>query len=296
MPTENLFKALVREDDNGQWAFGTGFTDGLARVDRGVPEGVDRADLAEYCLMLGDDALIYAQRLSEWCSKAPEIEEDIALANIALDLLGHARVLLARVAEVREEGDEDALAYWRDAPQFRNVRLAELDLGPGPGGDFAATMARLLLFSSWRLAIFTRLAGSRDRLLAALAAKGAKEITYHRDHATQWVIRLGAGTSYSRARMTAGLDAVWPYAEELFAPHPVETRLAAQGVAVDPATVRTEVLGVLTEVLAHAELPPPAFVPDGEPHPGRDGEHTEELGPLLDEMQSLVRAMPGATW
>src|SRR5690242_11705431 len=197
--------------------------------------------------MLADDALILSQRLSEWCAKAPELEEDVALANISLDLLGQARMLLTRAGEIEGTGrDEDTLAYLRDEPSFRNVRLVEIDCGPGPGGDFATTIARLLIFSTWRLALFDHLTASRDPILAAVAAKGVKELAYHRDHAAQWTLRLAGGTDYSRDRVIAGLERVWPLVDELFTTHEVEARLP--GVAVDPATTKPEVEDVLTQV------------------------------------------------
>jgi ring-1,2-phenylacetyl-CoA epoxidase subunit PaaC len=249
--------------------------------------------------MLGDDALVLSQRLAEWCSRAPELEEDVALANIALDLLGQARMLLTRAGEVEGAGrDEDALAYFRDEPEFRNVRLVELDCGPGPGGDFAATIARLLVFSAWRLALLSRLERSRDPVLAAVAAKGVKELAYHRDHAAQWTVRLAGGTSYSRERMIAGLHLVWPAVDELFVAHPTEVRLAEAGVAVDPATVRTDVAGVLDAVLAAARLDRPE-VPSMSPvagRAGRHGVHTEQMGYLLAELQQVARLLPGAVW
>lgn len=298
---DSPYLALAESGQDGHWAFGTGFTDEFGALERAVPDGVDHADLAQYCLMLGDDVLVFAQRMSEWCSRAPELEEDVALANIALDLLGQARVLLARAGEVRGDGaDEDTLAYLRDAAEYRNVRLVEVDLGPGPGGDFASTMARLLVFSSWRLALCTRLASSRDPVLAGVAAKGAKEVTYHRDHAAQWVLRLAGGTEYARERMVAGLDAVWPYYRELFAVHPVEARLAAAGLAVDPSAVRSEVDGVLAQVLDAAGLGTAGleWARHGvsTPTAGRDGVHTDELATLLAEMQVLARELRGATW
>jgi ring-1,2-phenylacetyl-CoA epoxidase subunit PaaC len=250
----------------------------------------------EYLTQLGDDALISAQRLAEWTSNAPELEEDVALANIALDLLGQAKMLLARAGEVEGAGrDEDALAYLRDAPEFRNVRLAEVDCGPGPGGDFATTIARLLLFSSWRLALLERLRSSRDPVLAAIAAKGVKELAYHRDHAVQWTLRLAGGTEYSRARMVAGVAAVWPLAGELFTPHEIELRLAASRIAVDPATLLSEVDEVLDRVFDAAGLDRPA-VSHESGVAGRDGVHTEQLGDLLAEMQQLARSLPGAVW
>jgi ring-1,2-phenylacetyl-CoA epoxidase subunit PaaC len=293
---DNAYEAITEENDDQHWAFGTGFDDPLAGVDRAVPD-VSISDLSAYCLMLGDDALILSQRLTEWCSRAPELEEDVALANIALDLLGQARLLLSRAGEVEDLGrDEDALAYLRDEHEFRNVRVAEVDCGPGPGGDFATTIARLLVFSSWRLAVLGRLTESADPVLAAIAAKGVKELAYHRDHAARWTLRLAGGTDYSRSRMVAGLERVWPLVPELFATHEVEARLA--GVAVDPATVQSEVDDVLSVVFAEAGLEVPEVAPMAAVagRAGRDGVHTEALGYLLAEMQHLARSLPGAVW
>ena len=297
MSFDNAYEAITEENDDKHWAFGTGFDDPLSGVDRALPSHVDSADLATYCLMLADDALILSQRLAEWCSRAPELEEDVALANIALDLLGQARLLLSRAGEVEGAGrDEDALAYLREEHEFRNVRLVELDCGPGPGGDFATTIARLLVFSTWRLAVFEQLASSVDPVLAAVAAKGVKELAYHRDHAAQWTLRLAGGTEYSRERMVAGLRTVWPLVPELFTTHAVEERLP--GVAVDPATVRSEVDEVLDRVFAAVDLERPdvpamAAVAG---RSGRDGVHTEALGYLLAELQHLARSLPGAVW
>jgi ring-1,2-phenylacetyl-CoA epoxidase subunit PaaC len=257
---------------------------------------VEHSDLVLYYTMLGDDALVLSQRLSEGCARAPELEEDVALANIALDLLGQARWLLSRAGVVEGRGrDEDALAYLREADEFRNVQLSEVDCGPGPGGDFATTIARLLVFSSWRLALFERLTGSRDPVLSAVAAKGVKELAYHRDHAVQWTLRLGDGTAESRRRMQAGLSLIWPLVGELFVPHPVELRLAASGVAVDPSTLRGSVDDVLDAVLPAATLNKPKSTGSAELR-GRDGVHTEAMAALLVEMQSVARAHPGATW
>src|SRR5215468_291318 len=223
---DHVYLAITEENDETRWAYGTGFTDPLAGVDNAVPAGVDTADLAAYCLMLGDDALVMSHRLQEWCARAPELEDDVALANIGLDLLGQARLLLSRAGAVEAAGggpgrDEDALAYGRDEADFRNVRLVEVR-----NGDFAHTVARLLVFATWRLALLSRLTGSADPVLAAVADKGVKELTYHRDYAARWLVRLGDGTELSHRRAQAGLDAVWPLVGELFVPHPVETRLA----------------------------------------------------------------------
>jgi ring-1,2-phenylacetyl-CoA epoxidase subunit PaaC len=292
----NAYQSLVETlgHDDPRWAFGTGFEDVQAEITSPIPDGVDPADLAAYCLMLGDDALICSHRLTEWVTNAPELEEEVALANTALDLLGQARVLLARAGHVDNGRDEDALAYLRTEPEFRNVALAELP----DERDFAHAIARLLLFSTWRLALLQRLLGSRDPVVAAVAGKGVKELTYHRDHAARWTLRLGDGTPESHRRMQAALDAVWPYVGELFRPSDVERRLADAGVAVDPAQTRGEFDAVLDEVLTRATLTRPTVPPAGpiSGRGGRQGLHTEYLGHVLAEMQSLARQHPGATW
>ena len=272
-----------------------GVEDVATEITAPVPAGVDPADLAQYCLMLGDDALILAQRLAEWITNAPELEEEVALGNIALDLLGQARVLLARAAHLDSaESDEDALAFLRAEAEFRNVALAELP----DELDFARAVARLLIFSTWRLAVLHRLLDSADPVVAAVAGKGVKEVAYHRDHAARWALRLGDGTAESHRRMQAALDAVWPHLDELFRTSDVERRLAAAGVAVDPAETREEVDGVLDQVLAAATLVRPQIAPAGTigGRGGRQGLHTEHLGPLLAVLQSLARQHPGATW
>jgi ring-1,2-phenylacetyl-CoA epoxidase subunit PaaC len=293
MAFDNVYEAITEDNDEARWAYGTGFVDPMLGVDDTVPATVDVAELAEYCRMLGDDALVMSHRLQEWCTHAPELEDEVALANIGLDLLGQARLLLSRAGSI-EDTTEDALAFLRTAGEFRNVTLVEIE-----NGDFARSMARLLVFSTWRLALLSRLVDSADPILAAVAVKGAKEVTYHRDYAARWVIRLGDGTEFSRNRMRAGLAAVWPLLGELFARHPVETAMAAAGVGVDPATVRDECQAVLNEVLAEAHLPaaewPVAELPPGQVT-GRNGEHTAALDDLLQEMQSVAREYPGATW
>jgi ring-1,2-phenylacetyl-CoA epoxidase subunit PaaC len=294
----NAYQSLseTTDHDDPRWAFGTGIVEEAgAEITSPVPAGVDPADLAAYCLMLGDDALIYSHRLSEWVSNAPELEEEVALANTALDLLGQARVLLARAGHVEGGNrDEDALAYLRPEAEFRNVGLAELsdDL------DFARCIARLLIFSTWRLALLHRLLGSADPVVAAVAGKGVKEITYHRDYAARWTLRLGDGTAESHRRMQAAIDAVWPYIGELFRTSDEERRLIAAGVAVDPADTREEVDAVLDQVLDKATLTRPdrPFIGTIGGRSGRQGVHTEHLGHALAEMQSLARRHPGATW
>ena len=290
--TENVYDSLAETHEDGQWAFGTGFEDVQEEITAPVPDGVDATDLAQYCLMLGDDALICAQRLSEWVANAPELEEEVALANTALDLLGQARVLLARAAHLGAGADEDALAFQRAESEFRNVALAEI----GDGLDFARAIARLLLFSTWRLALLEQLVTSRDPVLAAVAGKGVKEVAYHRDHAAQWTVRLGDGTDVSHTRMQAALDAAWPYVDELFRTSEVEARLP--GVAADPAETRGAVDAVLDQVLAAATLTRPTRPGAGTigGRGGRQGVHTEALGHVLAEMQSLARQHPGAAW
>lgn len=284
-----LSEAQAGPEGEARWAYGTGFADPLLGVDTAVPPGIDGQDLAACCLMLGDDALVLAQRLIEWCTKAPELEEEVALANLGLDLLGQARHLLTRAGQADGSGrTEDDLAYWREDHEFRNVRLVEL-----PNGDFAHCIARLLLFSTARHALYERLATHPDPVLAAVAARGVKELAYHREYAESWALRLGDGTAYSHERMQAALDAVWPYLDELFTPHPVELRLG-----VDPSELREPVLAALEKTLTEATL----TVPDVPPiagvngRTGRDGVHTEALALLLAELQVVARAHPGATW
>ncbi|XTZ17147.1 1,2-phenylacetyl-CoA epoxidase subunit PaaC [Micromonospora echinospora] len=247
-------------------------------------------DLHEFTLRLGDDALVAAQRLAEWTTRAPEMEEDVALANIALDQLGAARLLLTYAGELEGAGrDEDALAFLRDDRAFRNCLLVEL-----PNGDFAVTMAKLLFLAAYQVPLYTALAGCADERLAAIAAKTRKESAYHLDHAALWVRRLGDGTEESHRRMQAAVDEIWPYTHELFAADDLTARLAAAGLAAAPSTLRPQWLETVEAVLAEATLKRPA---DGwGPSGGRDGVHTEHLSYLLAEMQVLHRAHPGARW
>ncbi|MFG1641185.1 1,2-phenylacetyl-CoA epoxidase subunit PaaC [Amycolatopsis sp. NPDC049252] len=285
MSFDNVYESLTEEND-ARWAFGTGFEDPLSGVDTSVPSGVDGASLAAYCLMLGDDALIFSHRLQEWCTNAPELEDEVALANIGLDLLGQARLLLARAGKADGSSrSEDSFAFDRVENEFRNVRLAELG-----GGHFGHLIARLFVFSTWRLALLQRLVSSVDPVLAAIADKGVKEVTYHRDYAGQWLVRLGDGTPLSHERMQEGLDAVWPYVGELFRTHPLEL--------VDAASLRPEFDAVLDQVLAASTLTRPfaGDIAGVSGRTGRDGVHTEQLGFLLAELQSVARAMPDAQW
>ena len=292
-----VYQSLGEETEDHRWAFGTGFTDPLEGVDPSVPSGIDAAALAAYCLMLGDDALIYSHRLQQWMTRLPELEEETALANIALDLLGQARMLLARAGQAEGAASggtgrgEDQLAFFRDEHEFRNVRLAEhLD------ADFAELTGRLLVFSAWRLALCGRLAASADPVLAAIAAKSARELAYHRDYAAQWVIRLGDGTPLSRGKMQAALERHLAAGRRAVPARPGGRPAARRGRG--PGGPAREVDDVLGTVLAAATLDRPQAAPLARVagKAGRDGVHTESFGYLLAELQSLARAHPDATW
>jgi ring-1,2-phenylacetyl-CoA epoxidase subunit PaaC len=231
-----------------------------------------------------------AQRMGEWIANAPQLEEDVALGNIALDLLGQARTLLTYAGQVEGSGrTEDDLAYFREERAFLNLQIVEQ-----PNGDFGATMARQLFFSTYQLALYERLQHSSDETLAGVAGKAVKEVAYHRDHATQWVLRLGDGTDESQRRMQAGLEVMAPYVDEMFSSDELEQTLAARGVAVDAATLRPEWQQYVDAVLREATLEQPetAWTARG----GRQGIHTEHFGFLLAEMQHLHRSHPGASW
>jgi ring-1,2-phenylacetyl-CoA epoxidase subunit PaaC len=251
---------------------------------------ISRPAVSGYALRLGDDAVIVAQRLGEWVSYAPELEEDVALGNIALDLLGQARSLLTYAGEVEGRGrTEDDLAYFRDEREFTNLQIVELACG-----DFGEEMARQLAFSSYQFELYQRLQGSRDETLAAVAAKAVKEVAYHRDHATLWTVRLGDGTDESHRRMQAGLTRVWPYVDEMFRADPLGQALARDGVAVDAPELRPAWADYVAAVLRDATLTLPETAPA--PGGGRQGLHTEQMGHLLAEMQYLARCHPGARW
>lgn len=304
MSFDDAYEALTDHDDDARWAYGTGFADPLAGVDTAVPAGVDRAELGAYCIMLGDDALIMSHRLQQWITRSPELEDELAIANIGLDLLGQARLLLSRAAEVEGAGrDEDALAYLRDEGDFRNVRLTE-----HADADFAHLIARLLAFATWRLALLDRLTASADPVLAAIAAKGVKEVTYHRDYAAQWVVRLGDGTGLSHERMQAAMDAIVPLLDELFMAHETELRLAGAGVAVDPSGLREEFDAVWEQVIEAATLRPTSASlvgaaadsavagAAGSAAGGRHGVHTPAMAEILAELQGIARSLPGGAW
>lgn len=243
---------------------------------------------ARYALMLGDDSLILAQRLGHWISRAPELEEDIALGNIALDLLGHARFFLTYAGTAWGKTEDD-LAYFRTEEQFRSARLVEQE-----NGDFAQTIARQLIFSLYSHELYSRLVDSTDETLAAVAEKALKEVAYHQDHSAQWLLRLAGGTEESQQRMRAGLESVWAYVQELFYDAEPTGELAETGIAVLPSSLREPVMDRLTGIIEQAGLQVPeikgAFGAD------RSGRFSEQRGLILAEMQVLARQHPGATW
>ena len=246
-------------------------------------------DLVGYLVALGDDALIAAQRSAEWTSRAPELEEDVALANVGLDQLGQARLLLSYAGEVEGAGrDEDAFAYQRGEREFRNCQLVEL-----PNGDFAVTIAKLLFFASYQHELYRALRGSADERLAGIAGKAVKETAYHVEHAALWTRRLGDGSAEGHRRMVAAVGEIWPYAREPFRGW-VPAGLIEAGVAVDPTTLHEPWLAAVTAVLDEStvEVPDDDWAPEG----GSRGVHTEHFGFLLAEMQYLHRIFPGASW
>ena len=244
-------------------------------------------DLFVYTLRLGDDALISAQRTAEWIAAAPQLEEDVALGNIGLDQLGQARSLLQYAGSIEGAGrSEDDLAYFRDERDFLNLQLCEL-----PTGDFAHAMARLLYFATYQQLLYEELLKSADETLSGVAGKAVKEVAYHVDHATQWVLRLGDGTDESHRRMQVGLDALWPYTAEMFESDDLVRRLP---VAVDPSALQEEWMRRVTAVIGESTCsrPESSYQHRG----GREGRHTEHLGYLLAELQHVARSHPGATW
>lgn len=246
--------------------------------------------LFEYLLRLGDDSLVLGQRVTEWCGHAPAVEVDLSLANLALDFVGQATLLLDLAAEIEGRGrDADALAFHRDVLQYRNCLMVEQ-----PNGDFAQTIARHFLFSTVQLALFEGLAHSTELRLAGIAAKAVKELRYHVELSATWIVRLGRGTAESRRRMVEGFDWHWRFVDELFATDDVERALVAQGIAVDRASLRPGFDTALARVLAEAGLELPVY-PRGVLG-GRKGHHSEHLGFLLAIMQFLPRTYPAARW
>lgn len=243
-----------------------------------------------YVLRLADTNLVLAQRLGEWVGHAPAIEEDLGLANVALDLLGQARMLLAHAGELEGRGrGEDDLAYLREESEYLNLTLVEQ-----PNGDFGRTIVRQFLFDAWQCALNQALLPSSDPQLAAIAAKSAKESAYHLRYSSGWLIRLGDGTPESRERVQQALDRLWPFTNELFDGDDVERAAAAAGIGPAPESLREAWSRRVDEVLAEATLARPSPAPFG--WYGKQGRHGEHLGHLLAEMQSLHRAHPGATW
>lgn len=241
-------------------------------------------------LRLADDALILGHRLSEWCGRAPVLEEELALANLGLDLLGQARSLYSYAGEIEGKGrDEDALAYLRRENEYRNMLLVEQ-----PNGDFAQTMVRQLLFSAFMHPCHRTMAGSKDATLAAIAAKAEKEIAYHLRHSAEWVIRLGDGTDESHRRAQDALDVLWPLAGELFEVDAPWRAAVEAGLVPDPESLRPGFDATLGEVLSEATLtlPKPGSFQTG----GRAGRHTEHMGFLLAELQYMQRTYPNAVW
>jgi len=247
--------------------------------------------LFPYLCRLGDDRLVLGHRLSEWAGHGPILEEDIALSNIALDLLGQAANFLRLAGQVEGQGrDEDALAFWREAGEFQNSRLVEL-----PIGDFGFTIARQFLFDAYSVHLLDALSRSRHAELAALAARALKEDRYHLRHSAEWVVRLGDGTDESRARVADGLDACWRFTGELFRPDAVDAAMLAEGVGADLGALKTAWLETVTQVLDRATLSLPSGDQGPPPNVGR-GSHTEHLGHLLAVMQITARSHPGASW
>ena len=248
------------------------------------------APIVEFVLRLGDDRLVLGHRLSEWCGHAPVLEEDIALANVALDLIGQGAAMLALAGKLEGRGrDEDALAYLRDEREFRNCLLVEQ-----PNGDFAVTIVRQFLFDAWSVLYLDALARCPHAELAALAARALKEDTYHLRHSSQWMLRLGDGTPESHERAQRALDALWRFTGELFEADAVDAAVAKQSIAVDRDAIRARWNDIVSDVARRATLTPP-----DEPHMasgGRTGRHSEHLGHLLAEMQIVARSHPGAGW
>lgn len=250
----------------------------------------DKEMLFEYLLRLGDNCVILSQRLAEWCGKAPVLEEEMALMNVGLDLVGQARLILDYAGKVEGAGrDEDKLAYHRDAQDWRNLLLVEQ-----PNGDFAVTMARQLYFDLFQQLQFEALVKSKDQTISEIAAKSLKEIKYHVRHSSDWVIRLGDGTDESHERMQNALDQLWGFTPEMFDMDAVEQAMVDAGIGVDVSTLRDEWDARINAILTEATLKRPDVT--WEVRGSREGKHSEHLGYLLAEMQFLPRAYPDASW
>lgn len=249
----------------------------------------NRNNLVEYSLRIADTSLILGQRLGEWCGHGPILEEDIALTNIALDCIGQARGFYSYAAQTEGGKTEDDYAYLREEREFRNVLLAEL-----PNGDFGQTIMRQFLVSAYQYYFFDALKNSNDKMFSALAEKSLKEVSYHLRHTSAWVIRLGDGTETSKEKMEAAIDELWPYTGDLFDMDAVDDSLLGQNIAVDLKKIKPVWDKHVREVFNEATLAVPEniFMMSG----SREGKHTEHLGYILAEMQSLHRAHPGVTW
>ncbi len=246
--------------------------------------------LIDYSLRLADNANVLGHRFCEWSGKGPMLEEDLALSNLGLDLLGQARSFYSYAAELKGDGcTEDDLAFLRDANEYKNLLLVEM-----PNGDFAVTMLRHLLFSAYYLPFFVALSQSNDKTLAAIAAKAEREMAYHLRHSAEWVIRLGDGTEDSLKRMQDAIMVLWPYTGEMFESDEIDQQLVDAGVAIDPESLREQWHATINEVFQRAGLvePESVWMQTG----GRTGVHTEHLGFMLAEMQFLQRSYPGAEW
>jgi ring-1,2-phenylacetyl-CoA epoxidase subunit PaaC len=251
---------------------------------------VSETPLVLYTLRRADDALILGHRLSEWCGHAPMLEEDMALANMGLDLLGQARELYAYAARAEgKDNDEDKFAYLRDVRQYRNLLLVEQ-----PNGDFARTMVRQFFYAVFADLYWRAMMRSADATLAAVAAKSEKESAYHVRHSSEWMVRLGDGTEESHRRTQTAIDDLWAYTGEMFAVDESDRALIDRGVAVDPVALRPQWLKTVSSVVAEATLALPNS--DWMQQGGRSGRHSEHLGHLLSELQSMQRTFPGATW
>ena len=256
---------------------------------------VEQAPSVQYLLRLADTALILGQRLSEWCGHAPVLEEDIALANIALDLIGQARALLTHAGQLEGQGhDEDQLAFLREERDYRNATIVELPNGPARPGDFAFTVLRNAMMASWFRLMWEQLRDSTDPELAAIAGKAVKEARYHQQHSSDWVVRLGDGTDESARRLRAALDTLWRYSAELFDSDAVDAAAAANGLGPRWDSLREPWLAEMREVFDEAKLALPADSVFRST--GKTGVHTEHMGYILADMQYLQRAYPGGAW